>query len=452
MQTRNSLYPVFLKLTGKTVLVVGGGRIASRRAHRLVATGANVTVVSPAISPAIRTLWEAGELRWTERPVRTDDLEAAEFVFCAAGDRTLAKDLHEQVLERGRSWINCAEDESFSDFHVAAVASRGSVQLAVSTSGSHPSVAGQIRDRLQDWLEQENGSLETALAEPRARVLQETAGENETSGETGQHKQQKVGKVYLVGAGPGEPDLLTVRATRLLRKEADVVYYDRLVSAAILETIPDRVAKVYVGKEFGCVRRADIESLMIDSARAGQTVVRLKGGDPLIFGRGGEEMMELDAAGIDYELVPGVSALSAVPAAAGIPITCRGVASEIVVRSGHAVEPSTTAPLQDRRAPKDKYTETTFVYFMPARRLPEIVAELRDEGVDPATPVAVVQQGTLPEQAVLVSELGRLEERIAKEPVKTPALLVVGQVVRFRDPATFRPLFERAISKLDSRQ
>ena len=445
MHTRHALYPVFLKLTGKTVLVVGGGRVAARRAQRLVAAGADVTVVSPEISPGLRALWEAEKLHWTHRAVRDDDLSSAQFVFCATGDQELAKDLREQVVRRGRSWINCAESESLSDFHVAAVAARGPVQLAISTSGSNPAVAGQLRDRLQEWLERENGTLETALAEPRRGRLSESE----------QVERPKLGRVYLVGAGPGEPDLLTVRATRLLR-DADVVYYDRLVSPAILATIPDRVEKVYVGKDVGCVRRANIEELMIESARAGHAVVRLKGGDPLIFGRGGEEMMGLDAAGVEYELVPGVSALSSVPAAAGIPITCRGVANEVIVRSGHAVTTpsdasSDEATSNEGRNDHDsrKYAATTFVYFMPARRLPAIVAELRREGVDPTTPVALVQQGTLPEQAVLISELGELDEDIAKESVKTPALLVVGQVVRFRDLASFRPLFESAISKLD---
>jgi uroporphyrin-III C-methyltransferase/precorrin-2 dehydrogenase/sirohydrochlorin ferrochelatase len=241
---------------------------------------------------------------------------------------------------------------------------------------------------------------------------------------------REAGRVALVGAGPGDPGLLTIRARDLLAG-ADIVYYDRLVSDAIVSTIPPPVELVYVGKEVGCATRANVEELLVESARAGKRVVRLKGGDPLIFGRGGEEILALERAGIDYEVVPGVSALTAVPGAAGIPLTHRGVASEIVVRSGHRVSP-------------ERAVETTYVYFMAATRLPRIVEELRAEGLPDSTPVAIVQRGTLPEQKVLVSELGSLLDATAREAVETPALIVAGDMVKFRDLREFSLLLERA--------
>jgi uroporphyrin-III C-methyltransferase len=240
-----------------------------------------------------------------------------------------------------------------------------------------------------------------------------------------------------VGAGPGDPGLLTLRAAALL-ESADVVYYDRLVSASILERIPARVEKVYVGKEVGCPARADIEALLARSAREGKRVVRLKGGDPFVFGRGGEEMLELRRAGIEFEVVPGVSALSSVPGWAGIPVTARGVADEIVVRSGHAGaagdddeadEPVGSGAASAARARRG--SGTTYIYFMAVRRLAHVVEELRREGLPSSTPVAVIQKGTLPEQKVLVSDLGSLLATAEREPPESPALVVAGEVVRF---------------------
>jgi uroporphyrin-III C-methyltransferase len=221
-----------------------------------------------------------------------------------------------------------------------------------------------------------------------------------------------------------------------------VVYYDRLVSDEVLDVIPPRAEKVYVGKEVGCAHRANIHRLLAESAREGKSTVRLKGGDPFIFGRGGEEVIALRREGIELEVVPGVSALSSVPARAGIPITLRGVAGEIIVRSGHRLPSEPRRDAGDRASPGGGRTH---VYFMAASRLESIAAELLEEGVSPGTPVAIIQKGTLPGQKVLYTTVGELGEAAGREPVETPALLVAGEVVRFHDLAHILALIDSEV-------
>jgi siroheme synthase len=218
------------------------------------------------------------------------------------------------------------------------------------------------------------------------------------------------------------------------------------VSEEVLSVIPPLTEKVYVGKEVGSEARADIPSLMIQSARQGKRVVRLKGGDPLIFGRGGEEMLALAQAGIEFEVVSGVSALSSVPAAAGIPVTCRGIASEIIVRSGHCL---TQGPLEDAGDEPVTGATTgspiTYIYFMAAGRLAGIVEDLRREGLPPSTPVAMIQKGTLPDQQVLAGNLENIVELAEVQGVETPALFVAGEVVRFFYIQELLPALEETV-------
>ncbi|MBI4605590.1 MAG: uroporphyrinogen-III C-methyltransferase [Planctomycetes bacterium] len=418
----NDLYPVFLKLGGKPVLVVGGGPVALRRAERLLEAGARVTVVSPGVVDGLRALGEAGKLRWIPRRYEPSDLGGHALVLVAAGDAGLLEEIRAETRRRG-IWLGAADDEALSDFHVPAVLHRGVVLVAVSTAGTSPAGAARIRDAIDRWLEERGDDIDDALRHGRAAP--------QRPGEPPR------GKVYLVGAGPGDPGLLTLRAAEVLRG-ADLVLHDRLVSPAVLARVSPRAEKVYVGKEVGCPLREDTRRLMADGARAGKTVVRLKGGDPFVFGRGAEEMAALRDEGIDLEVVPGVSALTGVPGAAGIPVTCRGVARQVVVRSGHPGEPGPSG--SGHPSGLEGATETTYVYFMAAGRIPAVVEELRAEGLAPWTPVAIVQKGTLPEQRVLVATLGTLAEAVAREGIATPALLVAGNVVRLRDPRGLAPI------------
>ncbi len=426
----NELYPVFLKLKGRTATVVGGGPVAARRAIRLVSCGARVRVISPEIVPDLEELHALGKIEWRPRAFQPDDVEGAFLVLVATGDRKLADEIR-GLADRHGFILNTAEDEARSDFHVPAVIEQNPLKVAISTGGLSPRAAARIRDALATWMSM-NGAF------VRSEVAAGRASRSEVSGrprDASPRRSALPGWVHLVGGGPGNPDLLTVRAHDLLTT-ADVVFYDRLISDPVLAVIPERTEKIYVGKEIGCATRANIAELLIDAARADRAVVRLKGGDPLIFGRGGEEMLALRRAEIPFEVVPGVSALSAVPAAAHIPVTYRGVAGEIVVRSGHR--------LQRHRfqAGRRRQEETTYVYFMAMSRLEHVVRELLEEGVAASTPAAIVEKGTLPDQRLVTTELGQLVPLATREEIASPALVVVGNVVLFRELEKFLPLIE----------
>ena len=417
----SQLYPVFLKLEKKPVLVVGGGPVALRRIEKLLSSEASVTVVSPSVVRGLKDLIDSGKLRWIQRKFESSDLDGAALVFLAAGDPGLVEILKRETQARG-IWLSSAEDESASDFHVPATLLRDDVQIAVSTGGASPLGAARLRDAIAQWLDARPELVDSAIATGRAGREASAPG----CGTPGR------GKVYLVGAGPGDPGLLTLRAAELLAS-ADVVYHDRLVPDSILSRVSPRAERVYVGKEIGCAVRADIDQLLVESARAGKRVVRLKGGDPLVFGRGGEEMAALRRAGIDFEIVPGVSALNSVPAAAGIPLTIKGVSSEIVVRSGHA-----TGSVEPPRSAK------TYVYFMAGTRLQEVCRELAKEGVSGRTPVAVIERGTLPGQRTFTCTLDELPRLSETHGIVTPALVVAGEVVKARDPQGLLDLLESA--------
>ena len=420
MQDR--LYPIYLKLADRTVLVVGGGPVAARRTARLVESGAVVTVVSPEAVAAIHDLEKLGKLRWIRRKFQVGDVDGAFLVFVATGDERLVNEVRALADDQG-FLLNTAEDQARADFHVPATVELPPVSFAISTSGVSPVVAAKIRDALCDWATDRREEFDAVLAE------------SHSDAKNTPRTQQ--GWVYLVGAGPGDPELLTVRARKLL-DAADVVYHDRLVSDEILSSIGKRAEKVYVGKEVGQANRANISELMIRSAREGRTVVRLKGGDPLIYGRAGEEMLALRQASVGFEVVPGVSALNGVPAALHIPVTFRGVANELVVRSGHRLQPGhspTGTPTAGH--------ETTYVYFMSVSRLQQITDELLAEGLSASTPAAIIQSGTLREQRIVTTELRTLASSAIENQIQAPALTVVGNVVLFRELERFLPLVQR---------
>lgn len=416
MNRESVLYPIYLDLRAHRVVMVGAGRVAERRLRRLLDSGAEIVVVAPQATRAIETWAEANRLRLERRPFRPADLDGARLAFIAAGDPALNVLVHDAARERG-VLLNDAERAETADFHVPAVTRTGDVQVAVSTGGRDPSSAARLRDVLGEWLGSfDLDSTDSTSSRPRAQ-----AEFDEGRIRAGRRR------VAIVGAGPGDPGLLTVRALDRLER-ADIVYYDRLVGPAILDRIPARVEQVYVGKTVGDANRANIGDLLVASFREGQRVVRLKGGDPGLFGRVGEELLALARHGIDFEIVPGISALHGVPAAAGIPITYRELASEVVIRSGHA------APYP-RVKSEGTTTETTWVYFMAVARLARIVEELRAEGVPGDMPVAVIERGTLPDQRVITASLAEIVERTEELRIEPPALVVIGEVVRFRNLA-----------------
>jgi uroporphyrin-III C-methyltransferase/precorrin-2 dehydrogenase/sirohydrochlorin ferrochelatase len=407
------MHPISLDLAGRRVLVVGAGVVATRRLRRLLADGAEVTVVAPQASDEIARLARAGTVRWVARGYRGSDLirpERAWLVHTATGnaqvDEAVALD-----ADREHIWCVRADDARRSAAWTPAVAlgSSGTVAdgLTVAVTGDRdPARAVAVRDAVQAGLD--SGVL------PVRRTRRPGA-----SG---------VGRVYLVGGGPGDPDLITVRGRALLAA-ADVVVADRLGPRDLLAALGPQVTVVDVGKGPGNhpVPQERINALLVEHALAGRTVVRLKGGDPFVLGRGGEEALHCLEHGIPVEVVPGVTSAVSVPAAAGIPVTHRGVTASFVVASAHAGSEAALDAARD--APRD----ATLVLLMGVNAIAATAAGLIAAGRSPDTPVAFVESGWTPRQRTTVTTLEKAAWTAVCEGVGAPAVVVVGEVVGLRD-------------------
>ncbi|HEY8755646.1 MAG TPA: uroporphyrinogen-III C-methyltransferase [Candidatus Dormibacteraeota bacterium] len=446
-------YMVALDLAGRRGVVVGGGEIAARRVSGLLDAGAQVTVVAPRLDPALAALVERGDIVWVEREYRRGDLDSAAVAFNVCTDRDL-EDRVRQDARRGGVLLNTHDRPAACDFASPALVRRGRLQIAVSTSGDSPHVAAAVRERLQSLIGPEWGLQLSLIANLRRRLRRDgvpAADAQRTYRELmrsrvrdalrrhpaaadlieaaavdpGRSHAQR-GTVHLVGAGPGHPGLLTVTARDLLL-EADVVFHDALVSPAILELCGARTRVIDVGKRGGGARTDQglIIDMLIDAARSGQAVVRLKGGDPFVFGRGGEEVAALQAAGIDVQVVPGVSAALAAPAAAGIAVTFRGVSGSVAIVSGQDAEGKVPRNLAPLAAVVD-----TLVVLMPLRTLGR-VAESLQQALGAETPSALIADATTDDQRVVCAPLGAIAEVAREARMTTPATLVVGNVVGF---------------------
>lgn len=408
-------YPVGLRLQGRRVLVLGGGTVAQRRLPALLSAGADVLLVAPSVTPSVEAMVQAGELRWEQRRYREGDLDGAWYALVATDDAR-ANEAASAEAERRRVWCVRSDDAESATAWTPATGRSAGVTVAVLT-GRDPRRSAAVRDAVVE------GLRDGSLAAPRHRTSQLAP-----SG-TG----APVAGVALVGGGPGDPDLITVRGRRLLA-EADVVIADRLGPRDLLDELPPHVEVVDAAKiPYGrAMAQEAITEALIAHARAGRAVVRLKGGDPFVFGRGMEEMQALTAAGIPVTVVPGVSSAISAPAAAGIPVTHRGVAHEFTVVSGH-VAPGDPRSLVDWTALARQ--RGTLVLLMAVERIGAIAEALVGHGRPPGTPVAAVQEGTTGAQRRVDATLATAAARFAEEGVRPPAVVVVGDVVGI-DPGT----------------
>jgi uroporphyrin-III C-methyltransferase/precorrin-2 dehydrogenase/sirohydrochlorin ferrochelatase len=413
---RTEPYPLGLKLDGKRVLVVGGGSVATRRVPALLSAGARVLLVSPSVTPALRALADAGRLHWLDRRFEPSDVDGCWLVHVAVDDRLAAAAVSAAAAER-RVFCVRADDRFAASAWTPAVTRHGPVVVGV-LAGGEPRRAVAIRDAIREGLADgtlpgchvPSGAAPTPSQEPEPAV-QEGRG----------------GRVVLVGAGPGDPELITVKGRRLLAG-ADVVVVDRLVPGLLLDELRPEVELVDASKiPYGPSRtQEEINRILVDRAQAGAFVVRLKGGDPFVFGRGGEEVIACAEAGVPVTVVPGVSSSIAAPALAGIPVTHRGVAHEFVVVSGH-VAPDDPASLVDWRALATM--RGTLVVLMGLKNLPAIVAALRAYGRSDTTPAAVVQEGTTTVQRVLRTTLVKIADEVAAAGIRPPSVVIIGDVV-----------------------
>ena len=394
-----AVYPAALRLAGRRVVVVGGGPVAQRRILGLLDAHADVLVVSPEATPAIEALHDAREIRWERRPYADGDLDGAWYAVAAVDDSSVNAAVAREA-EAGRVFCSRADSAEDSSAWTPAVGRQDGVTVAI-IGGGDPRRAVDVRDGVLEALR--DGSL----AAPRHR--------------------NRVPGVVLVGGGPGDPDLITVRGRRVLA-EADVVVADRLGPRGLLDELAHDVEIIDASKiPYGrSLAQEAINELLIDRARAGKSVVRLKGGDPFVFGRGYEEMLACAEAGVPCSVVPGITSSISVPALAGIPVTHRGVAHEFTVVSGH-VAPDNPKSLVDWAALARM--RGTLVILMGLERLGPIVKTLMANGKAPETSVAVVQEGTMPGERRLTTTLARVEREVAASGFRPPAIIVIGPVV-----------------------
>jgi uroporphyrin-III C-methyltransferase/precorrin-2 dehydrogenase/sirohydrochlorin ferrochelatase len=462
-----SYFPAFFDLRGQRVLVVGAGEVALRKIALLDRAGASITVVAPHAVPEIEARARSGEIDLALREFRAEDLDGARLCVVATPRRAVNRWI--AALCESRSVpVNVVDDRAASRFIVPAVIDRDPVLVAITTGGSSPVLARRLRERLEALIPRAFGELAgwlEALRTAARRKLRDTGerrrffeslvdgpaarrfveGDRRSAERIARRLLEATatsprarGEVVLVGAGPGDPELLTLKALRALQ-DADIILHDRLVAPAILDLARRDAARISVGKTPGgesCAQE-DIHALMIEHARAGKRVVRLKGGDPFVFGRGGEELEALAAAGIDFSVVPGITAAAGCAAYAGIPLTHREHAHTVSFVTGHASEEGPEPDWRALAAPG-----ATAVFYMGLKRLDRIVAKLREHGAPAARPAALVAQGTTSDQRVVASTLAEIGEAARRARIEPPALLIVGDVaglhptLRWFNPAT----------------
>ncbi|MFG1739172.1 uroporphyrinogen-III C-methyltransferase [Micromonospora chalcea] len=410
--TSPSPYPLGLRLDGRRVVVVGGGAVATRRVPALLDAGADVLLVSPELTPALRAHVDAGRLHWEPRRFAPGDLDGAWLVQVAVDDRAAAAAVSAAAAER-RIFCVRADDRSAASAWTPAVTRHGPVTVAV-LGGGDPRRAMAVRDAVRELLVRKGPPLTPQVEE----------GPPVNTG----------GRVALVGAGPGDPELITVKGWRLLT-EAEVVVADRLVPGLLLDELRPDVELVDASKiPYGPSRaQEEINRILVDRARAGKVVVRLKGGDPYVFGRGGEELLACAEAGVPVTVVPGVTSAVAVPEVAGVPVTHRGVAHEFTVVSGH-VAPDSPASLVRWEALAG--LRGTLVILMGLKNLAAIAATLIAHGKPAGTPAAVIQEGTTAGQRTLRSTLATVAADVEAAALRPPAIVVVGDVVDALTPHT----------------
>jgi uroporphyrin-III C-methyltransferase / precorrin-2 dehydrogenase / sirohydrochlorin ferrochelatase len=434
-----NLQPIFLKLEGRRGLLVGAGNVALEKISTLLKTGVRLRVIAPEARDEVKELAREGKLEWVARAFEPADLDGNFIVIAATDVSEVNAAVYRGAVERN-ILCNSVDDIPNCDFFFGSVVNRGDLQVAISTAGESPSLAQRLRREIDEQLPQDLGPWLKTIGELRREILatyprgeerrlilHELAERKVCDSPTcstrqlaGKNRAQR-GSIYLVGAGPGDPDLLTVKALRLIGS-ADVVLHDDLVTPAILELARPDAAIVNVGKRCGVknITQDEINALMIENARAGRSVVRLKSGDPMLFGRAAEEMTALKNAGVAHEVVPGVSAAFAAASSLGCSLTDRNWASNVIFSTGHHAQ-------SHNRAPLPALEDATRVVYMPGRDLALLAEEWMAEGLPADLPCALVSHAAQPDEQVLATTLGKLHEA----PVAAaPSLLLAGWAVR----------------------
>jgi len=450
--------PIFLKVEDGPCLVVGGGKIAARKVALLNRAGARITVVSPSICEEVKSLLGEGSVTYTEREFMESDLDSMILAIAATDNEAVNRSVSE-AAKRCRIPVNVVDSPDLCSFIMPSIVDRSPVQVAVSTGGASPVLARLLRARLESFIPAAYGRLAQLVNEYRHEVKQRFSNtdqrryfwEDVLQGRiaellfAGHEDKARVaikeaiddadahfkdpGEVYLVGAGPGDPDLITFRALRLMQ-QADVVVYDRLVSEPVLDMVRRDAELIYAGKarDKHTLTQESINQLLVRLAKEGKRVLRLKGGDPFIFGRGGEEIQTLAEEGIPFQVVPGITAASGCASYAGIPLTHRDYAQSCIFVTGHLKDGSVDLDWDTLAKPAQ-----TIVFYMGLHSIPVLSKELISHGMPGNTPVALVQQGTTRNQRVYIETLESLADLSEREQVKPPTIIIVGEVVSLQE-------------------
>jgi uroporphyrin-III C-methyltransferase/precorrin-2 dehydrogenase/sirohydrochlorin ferrochelatase len=456
---------VFLDLSGRQSLVVGGGAVAARKIKRLLKAGARVTVVAPRQNNELDTMAEQQQITQVFEEFNETHLDNKVLVFAATDDAETNQQISKLARIRNIP-VNVVDRPGLCTFIMPSVVDRDPIQIAVSTGGASPVLARLLKARLETLIPASYGSLAELMGKFRIRVqelfpesrMRRRFWEDVLQGPiaemliTGQDKaaldalEQKleegiryisdIGEVYLVGGGPGDPDLLTFRALRLMQ-QADVVLYDRLVAPELVDLVRKDAERIYVGKQRDqhALPQGEINQLLVKLAKEGKRVLRLKGGDPFIFGRGGEEIDTLSGEGIPFQVVPGITAAGGCASYAGIPLTHRDYAQSCIFVTGHLKDGSMNINWEALVQPRQ-----TIAVYMGIKGLDLLSNKLIQYGMPETTPAALVQQGTTQRQRVFTGVLKSLAEIPKTNDIKPPTMIIIGEVVKLHEKlAWFKP-------------
>jgi len=454
-----SSLPLVLNGARCSFVVIGGGDVATRKVKTLVRSGSSVRVISPKVSGEIQALADGKSITLELKVAGDEAYLASDYVVLATDSKQVNQAQADLARKAGASVCRTDEPED-NDFSFPAVIDRSPLKIAVSTSGSTPALTRYVRERIEAFIPDDYSRLALWMEALRNRLRAEGSSKErgqfwrrwmrsqapeqilarhpemaEAITEKLLNGEEEVrGEVFLVGAGPGDPDLLTFRALRLIQM-ADVVFYDRLVSPRIMDLIPTDAEKIYVGKARSdhAVPQGDINQRLVVEAKQGKRVLRLKGGDPFIFGRGGEEIEELAEAGVPFQVVPGITAASGCSAYSGIPLTHRDHAQSVRFVTGHMKDGTCDLPWNELIHPSQ-----TLVIYMGLVGLPEICKQLIAHGMPSDTPIALIEKGTLPDQKVHTGTLTTMPEYVKGKEIQAPTLTIVGSVVNLHSKLGWR--------------
>ena len=448
--------PIFFKILKKQCLVVGGGDIALRKINLLLKSGATIECVAPNFCQALIERSADDALTLTKKTFAETDIQKQSLLISATNDKELNAEVSRLAFAANIP-VNVVDAPELSSFIMPSIVDRSPLLIAISSGGKAPVLARIIRAKLETIVPSAYGRLAEIAGEYRQQVkdkfshikdrrafwelvLSGNIAEKVFSGrikeaktdleqQLANAKVQKLGEVYLVGAGPGDPDLLTFKALRLMQ-QADVVLYDRLVSKSVMELVRRDAELVYVGKKAGgqSSRQSDINEKLVQLAKSGKRVCRLKGGDPFIFGRGGEEIETLSEHGIPFQVVPGITAASGCSTYSGIPLTHRDYSQSCRFVTAHLKDGTCDLPWNEFVA-----EQQTIVFYMALSGAKNLSEKLIEYGMSKDMPVALIEKGTLPEQKIYISTLVDLPQLISREKVGAPSLLIVGEVVKLHE-------------------